>query len=485
MELLIFFKEEYDTLERETYEGICKKMFSDAPFGIGARKMTELELITFQDVLSLIDADGYENEILDDLILFHRSGNMEHVEEGGDAIVESLYGQFIRLLRVRLQNCIGLPFVINEVTGQTVEMSSIIQSEVEDAFNEVRVFNYNLAGVRLEVEGVMDKNVLKRFLDYVRRGVENDMIMYAQSIYYYDLQTDFVFDALEMRFRGKSYKWRQLLGSVSDEIFVHNPTTLWLDYSSFEDICAWKYVNKDFYKYYLHRRRIESFSKEKVIADSRLWENTAVEPVAGSVRYTGFKFWCEVHGKFNCPHVATGSPKHFTGPSNIPEQDLMYLVDCLEDISSIDRDFLIKMVDGRSFYSVFSITCLFLHSLKKFPAMLQFINDHYMFIKYGLMISLIRANTVIVDRVSKQFRFNDRVYLDTLNDYDLRNRGMCTGDRLYDRLLVPASLDRGIPVRDMEDMFEIEGNRRPKYVRFQGKKLKKTRHKIQYQKKKK
>lgn len=471
MELMIFFKNEYNEVEREEHEKICDKMFSNTPYGIGSRRLTDLELITFQDVMSDVEVNGYGSMILGDLVLFHRTGNMDHVDEGGRFIVQELYKNYVRLIRLRLQDSVGLPYVIDALTGRKVDMTSVVYTEVEMAFAEVRRFNQDLVGEVLVKDGIINRKLMDKILDYVQKGVGNDLMMYAQSIYYYDMQSEFVFDDLEFRFLGQTFKWRQYLGGEKDDLFDHDNVTLILRYVDFEMICNLKYSSKKLYKFYLHLRRSKCFSKNLGSVRARGWEGSVVGNATGSVRFSGFKFWCDAHQEFRCIHTSLNNSRRHPGPPNLGEEELEYLLDCIGKLDVVECSLLKKMVSGRHFYSVFATTCLYLKSLDRFVDLDSYMFRHYKYIRYGLILGMIAASTVIVEKISKIFRFDERIVIDGMGSYDLRRKGIKMTDRLYDKDIVTRMLMKGPNLRDMEDMFstKLSGaskNGRSKYAKM-------------------
>jgi len=577
MELMIFHRDPYTQEEKEEYESICKEFFSETPAGIGSRRLTELEAVTFQDVIGRVDCDGYDEEILEDLLLFHRTGKLDHVDDNGIIITRQLYQEFIGMMRSRLQDCVGIPYLIDELTGKSVDVVSILNSGVEDAFTYVRLFNIDLINKDLEVDGVMDKEMLNRFLRFIQRGMKDDLIMYAQAIYYYDLQTEFMFDSYEFVYKGKTYKWRRFLGSSADDVFDYSPVyddvdlgdsmvipqrpvisylfgtpqnvgcrvkqeivdcpthgdckaisysnikdkdsvmvpivrcrgsfgsgrAMWasvcaeivanyytsydglrkyVDYNygeyyifmeeynrvkgrlnpffliaqfmDFKQICQLKYSSKRLYQLYRHRRRFESYSSEKEVVDVRPWEGSTVSPVVeGSIKYTGKKFWCDVHNDFNCSHTSSSISNRYFNASNIDANEMSFLLNCIACLSADELALLKQMVSGRPFYSVFSIVCMYLRSLDRFQELDNFMWKNNKYIRYGIVLSMVSANSVIVDKISKIFRFDQRVYIELLCNFDIRKKGIRIVDRLYDRLIVPRILGRNVPLRDMEDLF--------------------------------
>jgi len=386
--------------------------------------------------------------IYEDLKYVYRFGKFDDVLEDNRSVISRVCSYFINTCRARMQDAVGFPAIFDAVAEKEVDMSVMLQDEVETNMSVVREMNTYVAisgrgsVPRLYNEnGKLTEEAKAKFVEYIKFALEHREVLFAQTVMYYDLQTNFVFDDQEMILNGKTYEWRQFLGRSSDEILACDGVLYLTQYLSYEVLCEMKYYSKYMYKVYCFRRR---FSKTVRLSriDSRF------------VSYTGTKFWCNFHDRFFCPHNSVSGQVVPDVELLCPSKELSFFRDLLEKLSDTDLRLLKVALHGRDFFEVVSaMVVFFIRAGKSNGELMSFVHRYEDFIRIGMVVLKLGASKLIVNRISDMFRRKVNVFLKRLSVYDLRDDGVTNAQRINDPRVVDRIMETRMLAVDMEELF--------------------------------
>jgi len=459
MEMLLFFKEVYDEKEKEECKIYSEKLFSDSPMGVGREDLLAVEYLSLCDLIEDYD-DGYTDpqHLFDCVAVFHRTGSLNSIPEFNRDFIRHAYGKFITNCRLRMQNAIGLPSLLDCITLKEIDVSTVLNSSVDDSYGKIKNFNEYLAQEEIYDDNEkLTEDSEKVIISYVQEGVNKREIMFAQTVLYYDLQTTFVFDDAEFMLDQRRYQWRQMLGKKEDEVleFPNNsesPALYSLKYIDFDVLVDLKYLCKYAYKAYCHRRRLEGI---------QFYCHRQMNSI---VRFSGVRFWCSRHDRFFCYHDVDKSQIQVSVDTACTHDDLEIFESMISGLSKNYKSLLEKIVVNKSFFEVLSSVVVFFLRMGLNSGLVNaFVVKFEKFIKYGLILNKIKASPIVINRISDLFRRDEKVYLDRMGICDLREEGYTISHRVRNPDIVEEVLGNRLVMIDMEDMF-----RRVKFVQDEG-----------------
>jgi len=157
----------------------------------------------------------------------------------------------------------------------------------------------------------------------------------------------------------RRYEWRQMLGSSQDEVLSppnidENVALFSMQYADFSVLIGCKYLCKYLYRVYCHRRRFETAKLSNFYSKHKI------------VRFTGVKFWCDIHERFYCYHEKKESQIQTVGvASSCHFSDLHVFRKLISQLTEAQLSLLKKIVSGRSFFEILSSVVFFFYSFRK------------------------------------------------------------------------------------------------------------------------
>lgn len=445
---ILVFKEEYTPEERAICKLFCEKLFSPIPGGIGDRDLNAVEHITMLEVMDMIqDAPEVRAMVIEDVIVIYRTNEYDHIVERARNTLSHLYAVFVGLCRTRMEGAVGLPFVVNSVTGRIVDGPNMYDAVIEAHFDVVRQFEESIHTTVLydEFENLTDdaKTVIFSHLEYCMRHKE---AMYFQAYLYYDLQSTFVCDEENFVMDQRRFNWRMLMGSPKDECLDFRGVLYCLKFLDYRTVEKMKYFSKYNYEIFLYKRRTQPcFHGLKM---PRMKDRVAT------------LLWCSDHGKYLCDH-SEGILDGIQKLGLCTPDEIRFYYNAIRNLGKELYDKLRLMSGTRSAAEVLAIIVLLygddIYRMGFWCS--EFILKNVPYILFGMMAKQRRGSLFIKQRLGTQMFDGCPNFIDANIGMDARIMGYSELDREDDDTLVDTILDSRLRVDTIPPTVEEQVRR--------------------------
>jgi hypothetical protein len=302
MDYALVYKEKYSESEKEECKIFVGKLYSAEPYGIGLRRLNGLESVTLEEICSTQGDVEERMRVEMDLLTFYRTGRTNTISSERIEIMKLYFGMFVGLMRKRILHKQGIPFIMDMVLGEEVEVTARTTDTLNRFHQVMYEFNDYLRKGNLFVGDDLTIDAKSKILNYIQYGVANVEVMYLQACMYYNLNSDFVFDEEIFELNGNRFFWQAMLGMAEDEVIDFPIVEVFLEkeskivkfpmyvlsYCNYETICDMKYYSKYNYKLYAHKRRIGEIKSDPQQHFAQVYLSV------------GKSLWCAEHLRTGC-----------------------------------------------------------------------------------------------------------------------------------------------------------------------------------------
>lgn len=387
-EYIILRRDDYTLQQIDECDQLKDFIYSEDPYGIGDRPLYDVEKISLQDVVDRLITSDPNHMVYNDLVFFYRNASILKCTDRKEYIILGLFEAYIELMRMRLQDTLGIPEILYTMFK---EKDEYVYEEWQEVVKIAVDFKEVMDDVNLQVQERKEVDDCKR--SDVLPGCSNDKILklvesvrsdsvleVVQQIQYYDSCSEIMINGNYVVRKHDHISWRSLF----DVNFSGGemPLAPWLVFHSmkYEQLKLIPTVSKEVYRLYLVAMRGTSF------AGSLYFDYSPPRCFCGGV------VSCTEHELLFC-----NANRHMRVSTVSDIRNSVYTMDEFDILRrlcyTLPRDqyrFLFSLLQGRNEYECVAIVLVTLYTLledRSRKNILEIKNKYRLFYRLGIVMS--------------------------------------------------------------------------------------------------